>query len=136
MPRLAGVLETVLYFDEGEQEPMRRFYGETLGLDAVTELAFRLGGGLVLLFERRRSTTQEWPPPHGTTGAAHVAFLSADGEYGAWKERLARAGVPIVEEIDWPRGPRSFYFHDPAGNVLEIADGDMWPRAPSVDSTT
>ena len=26
-------------------------------------------------------------------------------------------------------GCRSFYFNDPAGNLLEIADGDLWPSA-------
>jgi catechol 2,3-dioxygenase-like lactoylglutathione lyase family enzyme len=41
---------------------------------------------------------------------------------------LAAKGVEIVQEITWPRGPRSFYFEDPAGNMLEIAEADMWPR--------
>ena len=35
----------------------------------------------------------------------------------------------ILEEIEWENGVRSFYFHDPAGNVLEIADGDLWPES-------
>jgi hypothetical protein len=35
--------------------------------------------------------------------------------------------VAVIEEIDWSRGILSFYFKDPAGNMLEIANGDMWP---------
>ena len=31
--------------------------------------------------------------------------------------------------LEWDNGVRSFYFHDPAGNVLEIADGDLWPKS-------
>jgi catechol 2,3-dioxygenase-like lactoylglutathione lyase family enzyme len=46
---------------------------------------------------------------------------------------LVDDAVPIVEEIEWDNGVRSFYFHDPAGNVLEIAGGDMWPKGPRHD---
>jgi catechol 2,3-dioxygenase-like lactoylglutathione lyase family enzyme len=127
MPRLARVLETVLYLEEGEEEPMRGFYGETLALERVTDGAYRLGVGLILLFDREKSSRKTSPPPHGTWGAAHVGLVAAEGDYEAWKKRLAAAGVELIEEIDWPRGPRSFYFRDPAGNVLEIADGNMWP---------
>ena len=39
-------------------------------------------------------------------------------------------GVAIAASGHLPSsGPRSFYFDDPAGNVLEIAEGDMWPSA-------
>jgi catechol 2,3-dioxygenase-like lactoylglutathione lyase family enzyme len=58
----------------------------------------------------------------------HTCLLAAPGEYEAWKERLGAHGVEITQEIEWPSGPRSFYFDDPAGNVLEIAEADMWPR--------
>ena len=37
-------------------------------------------------------------------------------------------GVEITHEHDWDGGLRSLYFTDPAGNLLEIADGDLWPR--------
>ena len=51
----------------------------------------------------------------------------ADG-YEGWKQRLTDEAASILEEIEWDGGVRSFYFHDPAGNVLEIADGDLWPQ--------
>ena len=41
-------------------------------------------------------------------------------------ERLADAGVTLLDELTWSRG-LSFYFHDPEGNLLEIANADIWP---------
>jgi hypothetical protein len=32
----------------------------------------------------------------------------------------------VVREVTRPKG-RSFCFHDPHGNLLEIADADIWP---------
>jgi catechol 2,3-dioxygenase-like lactoylglutathione lyase family enzyme len=34
--------------------------------------------------------------------------------------------VAIEQEMDWPRGGRSFYFRDPAGNSLELATPKIW----------
>jgi len=130
--RLAGVLETVLYYASDQQDEMERFYEDVLGLESLGlgrwSLAFRLGQGVVLLFDRERSSTQEEPPPHGASGSIHVAFLAAPGEYDAWKERLADRGVTLIDEIAWDSGVRSCYFNDPAGNLLEIAERDLWPE--------
>jgi hypothetical protein len=35
--------------------------------------------------------------------------------------------VPILQQIEWDNGVRSLC--DPAGNLLEIADGDLWPES-------
>jgi catechol 2,3-dioxygenase-like lactoylglutathione lyase family enzyme len=43
-------------------------------------------------------------------------------------EHLRRHDVEITHEHAWDSGRRSFYFQDPAGNLLEIADGELWPR--------
>jgi catechol 2,3-dioxygenase-like lactoylglutathione lyase family enzyme len=131
VPRLSGIFETVLYFAPGEEDAMERFYGETLGLRRATGRAFRIGDGLLLLFDRDAAVRKESPPPHGTTGAAHVGFVAAPGEYEAWREHVEARGIPAIKELTWKNGIRSFYFHDPAGNVLEIAEGDMWPPGPA-----
>jgi catechol 2,3-dioxygenase-like lactoylglutathione lyase family enzyme len=128
---LAGVLETVVYCTTENEEVTRRFYREVLGLEPVREgsVAHRLGAGVLLLFNADESAVQESPPAHGAANArVHTCFLVAAGEYESWKRRLAERGVEITQEIEWPSGPRSFYFEDPAGNVLEIAEADMWPR--------
>jgi catechol 2,3-dioxygenase-like lactoylglutathione lyase family enzyme len=127
---LAGVLETVVYCTTENEDETRRFYREVLGLQPLRDgsVAHRLGTGVFLLFNADESSVQDSPPAHGAPNArVHTCFMAAPGDYEAWKERLAARGVEITEEIDWPSGPRSFYFEDPAGNVLEIAEADMWP---------
>jgi catechol 2,3-dioxygenase-like lactoylglutathione lyase family enzyme len=127
---LAGVLETVVYCTTENEEETRRFYRDVLGLRPFDEHSYghRLPNGVFLLFNRDGSSVQEWPPPHGATGPVHTCFLAAPGDYESWREALQARGVEIVKEIEWERGTRSFYFDDPAGNLLEIAESDMWPR--------
>ena len=50
-----------------------------------------------------------------------------DGIEVARKLRDDDQDVPILREITWWNGVQSFYFDDPAGNLLEIANGDLWP---------
>jgi catechol 2,3-dioxygenase-like lactoylglutathione lyase family enzyme len=126
---LQGVLETVLYYAPGQEAELARFYGDVLGLRAVGRegLTFRIGDGLLLFFDRERSTAQSKPPPHGARGSIHTCFVANAQDYERWKQRLLEHGVSIVDEIEWGNGVKSFYFHDPAENLLEIADGDLWP---------
>lgn len=129
--KLAGILETVVYCTTENEEATRRFYREVLGLAPVREdsVAHRIGTGLLLVFNADESAVQDSPPPHGARdGRVHTCFVAAPDDYERWKDDLIAKGVEIVQEIDWRDGPRSFYFEDPAGNVLEIAEGDMWPR--------
>jgi catechol 2,3-dioxygenase-like lactoylglutathione lyase family enzyme len=126
---LGGVLETCLYHAGDERERMEDFYARVLALERTASwpdgVAFRLGQGVVLLFDRDRLAAGEGPiKEHGASGPGHACFV-ADA-YAAWKERLSGEGVQITHEHAWPSGRRSFYFNDPAGNLLEIADGDLW----------
>lgn len=127
---LAGVLETVLYYEAGQEDELERFYTEVVGLQPMgrgrSSLGFRIGAGVLLLFEAAKSSVQDEPPPHGATGRIHTCFLAAPGDFDAWKERIS-ARVAVTDEITWEQSAlRSFYFDDPAGNVLEIAEGDLW----------
>lgn len=129
-PGLSHILETVLYYREDTKEEMSRFYNDVLGMGKA---GYRVGSGKLLLFNADRSSVQDSPPAHGTTGRGHTCFVSAPGDYDRWQDWLRSKGAEIIEHIDWenPYQGRSFYFHDPAGNVLEIADQDIWPPAPS-----
>ena len=93
-------------------------------------MTFRVGEGLLLLFNADLSSTQSRPPAHGARGPIHTCFVAAADDYEAWKQRVSDEAGLILQEIEWDNGVRSFDFDDPAGNVLEIADGDLWPEGP------
>jgi catechol 2,3-dioxygenase-like lactoylglutathione lyase family enzyme len=129
--QLAAVLETVLYCTTENEDETRRFYRDVLGLEPLREgsVAHRLGTGVFLLFNADESSVQETPPAHGAPNApVQTCVHAAPDENRDRKERVAQRGIEITSEIEWRPGARSFYFEDPAGNVLEIAEADMWPR--------
>lgn len=130
---LAAVLETALYHDSADREAVERFYRDVLGLPAVAGwedgIAFRIGGSVVLLFDRERLARRRSPiADHGTSGPGHACLRAGPGDYEHWRARVVDAGVDVVHDQAWDAG-RSFYFKDPAGNLLEIADRDIWPAA-------
>ena len=129
---LRSLLEISLYHDRDAGPAMSELYGEILGLREVARWpdgrALRLGQAVVLLFERERLADREGPiADHGSSGPGHACFTVDADDYEAWRQRVS-ARVEVVHEHEWPGGHRSFYFRDPAGNLLEIADGDLWPR--------
>lgn len=137
MPTIAGVLETCLYAPD--LAAAERFYGEVLGLERFAReegrhAFFRCGAGVLLVFDPRRTSTAAGAvggvpvPSHGATGAGHVAFAVDEASLPAWRERLAAHGVAIEAEIAWPRGGRSLYVRDPAGNSVELAPARIWGR--------
>ncbi|HVM36159.1 MAG TPA: VOC family protein [Actinomycetota bacterium] len=129
--RVDGILETVVYCTSENESETRTFYEAILGLRPVGlgGAAFRVAPGqMLLLFNADHSSIQDDPPPHGATGRVHTCFLVAADAYEGWKGRLRDKDVNVTRETTWPNGVHSFYFEDPAGNVLEIADGDLWPR--------
>lgn len=130
VPRVTGILETVLYV--ADLERAEGFYRDVLALKQIGKEAgrhvfFRVGSGVLLLFRAERTRQSGRLPPHGADGAIHVCFTVAPDEYETWKQRLQGHGVPIQQEVAWPHG-RSFFFRDPDGNLLELADADLWPR--------
>jgi len=42
------------------------------------------------------------------------------------RARLETAGVAIESQVTWPRGGRSLYIRDPAGNCVELASPKLW----------
>ena len=129
MQPIDRVLETILYVDD--LDAAERFYGEVLGLELDSRkdglfVFFRCGAGMLLLFEPEAATTGRNVPAHGARGPGHACFAVAEDALPAWQARLAAAGVSVEQEMTWPRGGRSFYFRDPAGNSLELATPRIW----------
>jgi catechol 2,3-dioxygenase-like lactoylglutathione lyase family enzyme len=128
-PGLCGVLETVLYFSE--EQRTAAFYGDVLGMRLLDRepgrsLFYRVGDSVFLLFRSERSLREGKLPAHGAHGPIHTCFRAPAEAYQTWKDHLRANGVGLIKEVEWPRG-RSFYFHDPDGNLLEIANADIWP---------
>jgi catechol 2,3-dioxygenase-like lactoylglutathione lyase family enzyme len=128
-PKMNGVLETVLYFDD--EERTRRFYSDVLGMRLIghepgRSLFYRAGKSVFLLFKAEETLKGGNLPGHGAVGSMHTCFVSPPGEYEAWKTYLAENGVKVLQETRWG-SHSSFYFRDPDANLLEISDGDMWP---------
>jgi catechol 2,3-dioxygenase-like lactoylglutathione lyase family enzyme len=123
-----SVYETVVY--ASDLEAAAGFYRDVLELRQVDDGAFRLDdGGMLLLFDPALSSRDGRPvPSHGASGEGHVAFSIADNELDAWREKLRAIGVELEQEKEWPQGGRSIYVRDPAGNSVELVEGDLWPR--------
>jgi catechol 2,3-dioxygenase-like lactoylglutathione lyase family enzyme len=135
MPKLLGVLETVLYVDDFARACT--FYEQLLGLRGIYRdqrlAGYDVGGrGVLLLFLRGHSlATVHMPggtiPPHDGHGPVHIAFSIAADELVAWETRLRDGGIAIEGRTQWPRGGVSIYFRDPDDHLLELATPGLWP---------
>jgi catechol 2,3-dioxygenase-like lactoylglutathione lyase family enzyme len=130
----AGILETVLYAKD--LDAAVAFYRDVLGLEpfafvAGRHLFYRCGGQVLLIFNPQATEVGPAPdalpvPPHGARGPGHICFRATAAELDRWVERLRAKGVAIEADFEWPRGGRSIYFRDPAGNCLELAEPRIW----------
>jgi catechol 2,3-dioxygenase-like lactoylglutathione lyase family enzyme len=132
--RPAGVLETVLYAKD--LDATEAFYRDVLGLRPFASMAgrhlfYRCGAQVLLIFNPEATEVPPASgalpvPPHGARGPGHVCFRAAAVEIDAWVERLRAKGVAVEADFEWPKGGRSIYFRDPAGNCLEFAEARIW----------
>jgi len=134
--RPTSIFETVLYAED--LAAAERFYRDAVGLEVIARgdlaVVFRCGGGVLLIFDPRKSGAPGRDvPSHGTCGAGHIAFAAKPEELNAWRKQLREAGIPIEREVDWDEGGRSLYFRDPAGNVVELAPPTIWGGGWSFD---
>lgn len=136
-PVPVGILETVLY--AVDLRAIEDFYRRVLALEPFGSVPdrhvfYRYGQQMLLIFNP--VATQVPPasgalpvPPHGAEGEGHVCFRATAEEIVTWRDRLEALGVPIEADFEWPRGGRSIYFRDPAGNCLEFAEPRIWGLA-------
>lgn len=123
------ILETILYVDD--LDAAETFYAGRLGLEVHARkqdvfLFLSVGSSMLLLFRAEATRGQQELPAHGTTGAGHMCLGVPEADLDTWMDRLNRAGIAIEHEQIWPRGGRSFYVRDPAGNSVELATPRIW----------
>ena len=130
-PKLTRILETALYVKN--LPAAEKFYSQVLGLSLLAKqkgrhLFYWVRRDVLLVFYAPK-TLQDKITPHGAKGAGHLAFEASPKNYGRWKKYLAGKKVKIVEEVLWKKPNfRSIYFHDPSGNLLEIATPGIWRK--------
>ena len=127
--RVGAVLETSVYATD--LDAAERFYTRVLGMEVIARVPerhvfFRCGAGVFLVFNPERTMDPGPLPPHGARGPGHVAFAATAAELPGWMERLAAHGVEVETDFAWPKGGRSLYFRDPAGNSIELATPEIW----------
>lgn len=129
--KATSVLETALYVTD--LAVATEFYTRVVGLTLHAEVAgrhvfLRCGSSMVLLFDPAQTERADVSgvPTHGARGPGHVAWRVTGEELPAWREWLRACGVPIEQEVVWPRGGHSLYFRDPSGNSLELATAEVW----------
>jgi catechol 2,3-dioxygenase-like lactoylglutathione lyase family enzyme len=117
------IKETCLYISD--LAAAREFYHLKLGLPVVNyvpgkHLFLQVGSSVLLLFNPDDSKKKTSPPAHYGGGKQHFAFEVSETLYEDAKQEITAMGIRIIDEVTWPSKKKSFYFHDPEGNVLEI----------------
>ncbi len=128
--RIQAIIETAIYLDD--LQAAEAFYGTVLGLPVMGKepgrhVFFQVGDGSVLLAFLAEAAQKGDPlPPHGATGPGHFALGIETDDFDAWRKLLQGHAVSIEKEVEWPRGGRSIYFRDPAGNSVELVTPGVW----------
>ena len=129
-PRIEHLLEAALYVDDLDRA--EAFYRDMLGMELLGKEA-----GAACLLSGRPSASCCSSIPRQRGKKAHSPFtgpkerdtppsrISADS-LDSWRTRLQGQGIAIETEITWPRGGRSLYFRDPAGNLVELVTPGVW----------
>jgi catechol 2,3-dioxygenase-like lactoylglutathione lyase family enzyme len=128
--KINAIFETAIYVDD--LQATEAFYRTVLGLTVIaTELGhhvfFQVGASSVLLaFIAEATLKGDHLPPHGARGPGHFALGIEADALDIWRQKLQEGGVSIEKEVEWPRGGKSIYFRDPAGNLVELNTPGVW----------
>lgn len=127
---IQAIIETAIYVEDLDET--ETFYRHVLGLPVIVkepgrQVFFRVGNNNVLLAFLAEATLKgDQLPAHGAKGPGHFALGIDAGDLDAWRQTLKEKNLDIETEVKWPRGGKSIYFRDPAGNLVELVTPGIW----------
>jgi catechol 2,3-dioxygenase-like lactoylglutathione lyase family enzyme len=109
----------------------KEFYHGKLQLPVISfvdgrHVFFRAGDSVLLCFIAEKTKKESELPPHGATGSIHFAFEVPESQYEITLQKINEAGILVLHHHVWKDGLRSFYFHDPDNNLLEVIEEGLW----------
>jgi len=127
--QIARIKETCIYVRDLDRT--EEFYHGQLGLPVISKVAgrhifFRVGESVLLCFIADQTEKEAELPPHGARGRIHFAFEVPKDAYDYTLATIRQRAIAILHEHDWKGGLRSFYFHDPDENVVEVIEEGLW----------
>lgn len=128
---IARIKETCIYVSDLEQT--KAFYVNKLGLDLISlvenrHVFFRAGESVLLCFIADKTKQEIELPPHGASGSVHFAFEVPGNFYDDTLQMIKSKEIVILHEHTWKNGLRSFYFHDPDKNLVEVIEEGLWEK--------
>ena len=125
--KITGIKETCIYVEDLQRT--KSFYSDLLELALISlvpdrHVFFRAGHSVLLCFIAEQTEKETVLPPHGARGSVHFAFEVQDYEESL--TCLRQKEIRILHEQEWKNGRRSFYFHDPDNNLVEVIEEGLW----------
>lgn len=126
---IARIKETCIYVTDLHRT--KEFYAYQLRLPLISfvegrHVFFKAGASVLLCFIADKTAQEKELPSHGATGSVHFAFEVPRTDYDAALQQVQTAGITILHQQIWKDNLRSFYFHDPDGNLLEVIEEGLW----------
>lgn len=126
---IARIKEACIYVTD--LHATKQFYSYQLGLPLISlvegrHVFFKAGESVLLCFVADKTRQEKELPPHGASGSVHFAFEVKREEYDDALQKIKDAGIPILHEHVWKDQLRSFYFHDPDQNLVEVIEEGLW----------
>ena len=126
---ISRIKETCIYVTD--LQATKAFYSFKLELPLISfvegrHVFFKAGESVLLCFIADKTRQEKDLPPHGATGSVHFAFEVPRSEYEAALQKVEGAGITILHHQVWKDERRSFYFHDPDENLVEVIEEGLW----------
>ena len=129
--KIARIKETCIYVTDLQRT--KTFYSDLLGLPLISlvekrHVFFRAGESVLLCFIAEQTAKETVLPPHGASGSVHFAFEISSRDYENSLQDINKKGITVLHEHVWKNGLRSFYFHDPDNNLVEVIEEGLWDQ--------